>query len=793
MTTFDDPYDLKPAQSGRRDDALPTAATPVRRTADEPALAEDAATDAPPTDAPATVVPAAAPALRLLPRVVEPEGFVRTWFYPLVALAVAAAYFAFALTFWGPAHPGNNQNGYLVGGLNFAGDLFLPVTDAAGNTRFNLDTTGAFSTGMTPREPYGFVGLMWMRAFDGMHYPKYPLGLPVLNALAIWAARLAGRPEQAYVWAHLVSPICGALGLVGTFLLARRVAGSFAGLLAMVMLGFGQAYLILAVNPSSHAATVMFAVWGMYFLVLWWQTGFSLAGAAAGFALGAAMTVRYTEGLLLLPLALACVLAFRPVGVRHKRFSYGLASLFGVGLAAGCWGLLQFKAAAAEGTPSLWLLLFGIQNTELFAGHPAGYFQANFWFGLLLFITLCCGVGFVVAFSWRQWHRVLPAAVPLLAWCVPAAFLFMTNLAELGHLTGYDLSNESVNDKNFTYQLFIENWERTIRQLYEQGLFFVAPLGLTGLGLLLARHRRLGLLLFAWLVPTTLLYTAYYYAPEMSIAYQRFFLSVFPAVAVGAAFLFARGVLEHPNVKESRLGRVLAPVAVAGVVLLGAYTGTYRAIEGNEADADIGYILATAVRSNQNLAGLGEVVAQHASAGDVVLAGGNFMTHDLPYHLQAIDRYELYREDAFSRRGFNGAHAPQLRPGNHRRQPQPHPARARRVLRAAVQAIRPGAAGRTRPRLRTGVRRRPAGLFRLRRPEHRRRRGRLQADVRRAKRSRRPMARRADDLRRGARSGRNHPAQPPVGRTPATAQPLRPKNQRDDVADDRSVAQSRGH
>ena len=79
----------------------------------------------------------------------------------------------------------------------------------------------------------------------------------------------------------------------------------------MLGLAGSQLLLQLADNPNSHAAALAFVVWGFVALLAWWRGGFFLWGIAAGFLLGYAFTIRYTEGLLGLPLGLACVFAWQ--------------------------------------------------------------------------------------------------------------------------------------------------------------------------------------------------------------------------------------------------------------------------------------------------------------------------------------------------------------------------------------------------------------------------------------------------------------------------------------------------
>ncbi len=197
----------------------------------------------------------------------------RSWLGHLLAIVIACAYFWYLFQYWAPAHPGVDQNGYLAGGKYFA------------NT---------FSTGFIPKDATGFVSTMWVRVPEtGMNYPKYPLGLPVLYAIFIWVFG-----ESGYQWAYLVSPIGTALGVLGIYFLSRRFTGVFASICAMLLLAFSQLTLSLANNPNSHGACLACVIWGGYFLIRFWQAPSKWTGLLGGFLLGYAATIRYSEGLL---------------------------------------------------------------------------------------------------------------------------------------------------------------------------------------------------------------------------------------------------------------------------------------------------------------------------------------------------------------------------------------------------------------------------------------------------------------------------------------------------------------
>jgi len=97
------------------------------------------------------------------------------------------------------------------------------------------------------------------------------------------------------------------LALVAVFLIARQIAGSFAGILATLIVASSPVTLLLANNPNSHAASLCLAAWGMYALLRWWERGTAWRAAAAGALLGIAATVRYGEALLVIPVVLVAV------------------------------------------------------------------------------------------------------------------------------------------------------------------------------------------------------------------------------------------------------------------------------------------------------------------------------------------------------------------------------------------------------------------------------------------------------------------------------------------------------
>ena len=483
----------------------------------------------------------------------EPAGYRRAWL--LVGLLVTALFAAVVFRFYAPADSGVDQNAYLLGGRLLA---------ETGSMRYVLPNPYAYTGGMMVRMPSGVDDLFRdhnQPLPPTAYYPKYPAGLPLLYAAVF---KLLG-PERGPVWAFAVSPASAVAAVLGTFLLARLVAGSFAAVMAAVLLGCSQVMLSLADNPNSHAACAAVIVWGMYFLVRWWRSGHVLTGVAAGFLIGYAYTIRYTEILLVLPVTLACL-----TRVRWRHWSaFALAG-----------SVAAFAAA---------FLTFVVLWTD---GSADGLRGLQYWFGpgrrlgsTVLLLTYAAGGAGLVTVAWLTVRRAVPAAwvagfvrniVPGLAWCVPVVALAVHNSAAMRHATGYDTTNESKLGVAFKWAYFAKNWEMVLRTFDGLELYFVIPFAIAGLALVFRRNWRVGLLLLGWLVPGVVLYTSYYWSMNFDVAYARFYLTFLPALCVAAAVAFHDGLLGGAASATARAGRpwstivqvLAASACVAAVVLL---------------------------------------------------------------------------------------------------------------------------------------------------------------------------------------------------------------------------------
>ncbi len=212
------------------------------------------------------------------------EGWLKRSLWGLVALAVLAgfAYLLWTFSAPGPCKPGIDENAYVMSGRLLA-------------------QTG--SIGFKPADPYQYVGLMWVKGNDGWYYPKYPAGVATLVAAA-WKLAPAGKEAT---WIYMVSPFCILVGLWGSFRLGQMLAGGFYGVMTMIAVGCSQAVLSLSIWPSSHAPDLAVAVWAAVWMVRLATTGGIGAGILSGTLCGAAIWMRYSEGLLIIPLLVAAI------------------------------------------------------------------------------------------------------------------------------------------------------------------------------------------------------------------------------------------------------------------------------------------------------------------------------------------------------------------------------------------------------------------------------------------------------------------------------------------------------
>jgi len=155
------------------------------------------------------------------------------------------------------------------------------------------------------RDLLRFHDHMWVEPRPNEVYAKYPPGYPLILGVA-W--RLGG--DRAIFW---VSPFFGAIGLLAAYFLMRKMAGPWISLVGTAcfvinpMLALYNGYIL------SHATSFGVVTVGMWLLWTWWERGGWGRALAAGVVLGYAPLVRYTDALVLLPMA--AVVLLRLAGV----------------------------------------------------------------------------------------------------------------------------------------------------------------------------------------------------------------------------------------------------------------------------------------------------------------------------------------------------------------------------------------------------------------------------------------------------------------------------------------------
>jgi hypothetical protein len=455
------------------------------------------------------------------------------WVFGLGMLGVLGVFFAMMACFNVAAHPGVDQNGYLVGGK------ILAQRGTAGLSVIDPDTGQV--------DPYQFVGRMWIGADLGTdrerYYPKYPPGLPLLVAIGWW---LGLGPAFAY-W---INPVCMTLGLGATFLVMRMLAGSGPALLVTAVLASSPAVMGLTTNPNSHAGALCFVTWGMYFALQWSRGGGWGRAIGAGLCLGMAVTFRYTEGLLVLPAALA--------------------------------------------------VLFGL--------------------------------------SWRRLRSYLEMASMGAAWLAVVGAMVAYNYACFGSLTGYDPTNEST---GFRIEYFYDNWATMLRALDGPGLFMLFPIAVAGMVGLLLWQWRMGLIMAAWIVPSVLLYTAYYWAPSPEgLGYTRFFVTQFPALGACAAAAGAMAIDATQRLRAAGQGATATRMGAAGWTLGGGVVAAIAVLVNTQAglvQIEMDQINRLALQDQARR------ILDQAPPGSVIISRNQSLLH----HLQFVGDYKLYTGEQF--------------------------------------------------------------------------------------------------------------------------------------------------
>ncbi|MBA3550565.1 MAG: glycosyltransferase family 39 protein [Nannocystis sp.] len=191
---------------------------------------------------------------------------------------------------------------------------------------------------------YYLSGLQDTAALEFRTNYYYGGGYDAFGALFRWLAAPMSNTRAI----HMLGGLVGVLGVIGTWRLARRLAGPFAGLVAALLLATNPVYFGHMFNNPKDLPFAVAYVWALDALI---AVIAALPRPRRGqwlaltFAFGAAMSVRIAGVLLLCYLGLALALYAAHQGKMRRSLDAALAYLArlgtrGLGVAAGAWALM---------------------------------------------------------------------------------------------------------------------------------------------------------------------------------------------------------------------------------------------------------------------------------------------------------------------------------------------------------------------------------------------------------------------------------------------------------------------
>ena len=189
------------------------------------------------------------------------------------------------------------------------------------------------------------------------------------------------------------------------------------------------------------------------------------------------------------------------------------------------------------------------------------YPEALYGLGIIVFLALRL-------FKAKDEYRGIIAAV--FGAAMPLTYMLVRNTLAFGApwQTAYALTNEQT---GFSMDYFSTSYTGYLENLGSTGLGPVFVLGIFGLaGLILAKNsRNWGIMYLVIIVPTTLLYMAYYFGNGNTMT-MRFLLPVFPLFIVSACFAVYQ-LSQHWKISSGWLG--------AGLIILAALTAVPSSLQ----------------------------------------------------------------------------------------------------------------------------------------------------------------------------------------------------------------------
>ena len=213
----------------------------------------------------------------------------------LLVFFILLGFIAWTGTYWVPADPGYGENAYLLAAQRFVDN---------------------FSMAYSPPDEYHFVDGQWVEVHEGVFYPKYPPGMTLFCVAALCLGKIF-MLKQASLTVFWVSPIFMVGFLMGCYMLFRMLFEPFYAVLGLTFLAINPIVIFFTNLAYNHAASMFFSVWGMYILLLWWKQGGFLYAHLAGLFLGYLVTIRYDDGLFIIPILV--VVALKIFGSEARR------------------------------------------------------------------------------------------------------------------------------------------------------------------------------------------------------------------------------------------------------------------------------------------------------------------------------------------------------------------------------------------------------------------------------------------------------------------------------------------
>lgn len=251
-------------------------------------------------------------------------------------------------------------------------------------------------------------------------------------------------------------------------------------------------------------------------------------------------------------------------------------------------------ARATRDGSSAWVLAAGLLAGAI---PTVRYPELLYLPGLGLFVILMAHRGRLAPHSWLVF--ALGIALPL------GALLIRNHVTYGGFWrTGYLATGEQA---AFSVAALVQHAPSYLWKLLSEGAGPLLPLGVTGIVVLIGRRqtRGEGLLLAGLILPTTLLYMAWYWRPDPQS--MRFLIPTFPLYTLAGIWLLS-SVIRNRRMALGASAAVLITVAVWGT------PASLRAIRHLERDGEV-------------LADITAKLEQHVPTGSVVIASFGVQQH----------------------------------------------------------------------------------------------------------------------------------------------------------------------